>query len=337
MTLSCIAHVKRNSNNDGDNVRPPAPPIACFMGSTWDRSGSMQNMHGTPGPALYDWTKDACDQARLLGQDCYLTVTTFDDQAERKFDNVHWKNVNISLNDAREWTKPRGMTKLYDTAVSDIYRLRKKANEYRLSLPPAVRALNPRIVIAWSLMTDGLDNESSFCTQATLAEAVRDARENGCHCYFLAANCDGQQRGVAYGFDADNSLTFTANRECSDNAFRGISQQLRSATAGSQHTAIPQCLRMSSCPAPFSNSFSAPQAPVNAVLPTWPQNTLATNHSLRAQIGNSLRAPQPHMLRRAGGPTPLTRGSPISNSSISATSAARTLLTLRQPATNSRL
>ena len=302
MTLSCIAHVKRNSNNDGDFARPPAPPVASFMGSTWDRSGSMQDMNGTPGPALYDWIKDACDQARILGQNCYLSVTTFDDQSERKLDNVYWKNVNISLNDARVWTKPRGMTKLYDTAVADIKRLRNKAENYRQNLPYAVRCLNPQIVIAWSLMTDGKDNHSQMCNQNSLAEAVKEAREAGCHCYFLAANCDGEQRGVDYGFDQNNSLTFVANRECSDNAFRGISQQLRTATAGSQQTSIPQNLRQSSCPAP-QNTMFAPTSTIGQPVPpsriTRSMNS-AANTLLSLGIP-SLNLRQPAMnLRQSG-------------------------------------
>ena len=53
MTLSSIAHVKRNQNNDDDLSRPPAPPIASFIASTWDRSGSMASTNGSSGPALY--------------------------------------------------------------------------------------------------------------------------------------------------------------------------------------------------------------------------------------------------------------------------------------------
>ena len=331
MSLSCIAHVKRNSNNDSGPNRPPAPPIASFIGSTWDRSGSMQDMNGTPGPALYDWVKDACDQARVLNQDCYLSVTTFDDKSEKKIENVHWKNIKISLDDALNWTKPRGMTRLYDTAVSDIYRLRKNAQAYKSSLPRAVRDLNPRIVIAWSLMTDGMDNISTVCYQSTLAEAVRDAKANGCHCYFLAANCDGEQRGVDYGFDADNSLTFTADRECSDNAFRGISQQLRTATSGSQKTAIPRTLRQSSCQAP------SPQTRIsNTVLLT--QNTLATNHSLRSRIGRSLRTGVPPPSTRPP-PSPRPNLSPPANSAPGLIFGGRMAYynSLRQPRTNSCL
>ena len=300
MSLSCISHVKRNLNSEDNCTRPPAPPIASFMGSTWDRSGSMQDMNGSPGPALYDWIKDACDQARILDQDCYLSVTTFDDESERKLDNIHWKNIYISLNEAKSWTKPRGMTKLYDTAVADIKRLRRQADTYRENLPNAVKRLNPQIVVAWSLMTDGMDNQSQICNQSTLAEAVIEAREAGCHCYFLAANCDGQQRGVEYGFDQDNSLTFNADRECSDNAFRGISAQLRNATAGSAQTSIPKCLRQSSCPTPSINTFI--QAPPNSVV--------------------NLSPPQ-----RPSGPPPITR---------SMASAASALLGLRTPAVNLR-
>lgn len=244
MTLSCIAHVKRNKNSN--NVRPAAPPLIAFIGSTWDRSGSMISTQGTAGPALYDWVKDACEQAKNLGQDCYLSATTFDDVAEKRFDNTHWSDVEISLTEANNWTTPRGTTALYDTAVNDINQLCKAAEDYKKNLKYAVSKLEPNIVIAWSLMTDGYDNSSVDCDHTTLADAVKTAREKGCHCYFLAANCDGEQRGVDYGFDVDNSLTFTADRNCSDSAFRGISQQLNRAVSGEDPEPIPTLLRTSS-------------------------------------------------------------------------------------------
>ena len=249
MTLSSIAHVKRNQNNDDDLSRPPAPPIASFIASTWDRSGSMASTSGSSGPALYSWVKDACDQARNLGQECFLSATTFDDEAERRFENVSYKDIVISAAEAKEWTQPRGLTKLYDTAVADIQRLRQAAEKYRRELPYAIQCLDPKIVIAWSLMTDGLDNASEVANETILAATVREARDAGCHCYFLAANCDGVQRGLQYGFDAHNSLTFEADRQCSDSAFRGISNCLRVATSGSQQTAIPNCVRQCSAPA----------------------------------------------------------------------------------------
>ena len=260
MTLSSIAHVKRNQDNDGDLSRPPAPPIASFIASTWDRSGSMASTSGSSGPALYSWVKDACDQARNLGQECFLSATTFDDEAERRFQNVSYKDITISAAEAKAWTEPRGLTRLYDTAVADIQRLRQAAEKYRLELPHAVQCLDPKIVIAWSLMTDGLDNASEVANETILAATVREAREAGCHCYFLAANCDGVERGRQYGFDAQNSLTFEADRQCSDSAFRGISNCLRVATSGSQQTAIPNCVRQCSAPTHVQQHQSAPSS-----------------------------------------------------------------------------
>ena len=51
---------------------------------------------------------------------------TQEESIKKRNEIEYWKNVNISLNDARDWTRPRGMTKLYDTAVADINRLRSK-------------------------------------------------------------------------------------------------------------------------------------------------------------------------------------------------------------------
>ena len=249
MPLSCLSHVKRNLNNNENQTRPPPPPYAVFAGWTGDRSGSMCSMDGTHGPALYDWIKDTCDQARNLEQQCFITVSTFDDSHDVHFLNTPYSNCSVSLETTKAWTKPRGMTKLYDSAYKDLRALQKAAEQYRENLPPSVKKLNPKITVTWSLMTDGEDNSSTLCNARMLAECVKEARDKGVVCFFLAANCDGVATGESYGFDANTSLTFSANRECSDNAFRGISAQMRNVTSGSSDVTIPLCLRQSSCPA----------------------------------------------------------------------------------------
>lgn len=248
--LSCITHTKRIQGEDGNSSRPPAPPMASFVGSTWDRSGSMSSMRGTPGQAFYKWAVDACTQAEELGQDCFLFASTFDNVSEIRLNNVHHNNVKISIDDANDWTEPRGRTKLYDTAVEDVLRIRRAAQNYKNNLPREIRNLNPHIVIAWSLMTDGMDNASEVADQEVLAYTVREARDAGCLCYFLAANCNGVERGREYGFDAEKSLTFGSDERSSANAFKGMSQCLRVATSGSQDNSIPTLVREASTPAP---------------------------------------------------------------------------------------
>ena len=128
-------------------------------------------------------------------------------------------------------------------------------------------------------------------------------------CFFLAANCDGVATGESYGFDANTSLTFSANRECSDNAFRGISAQMRNVTSGSSDVTIPLCLRQSSCPAATIHNNDSdddlstamnvpltapPAAPIEWIVPTSTisrqQNNLyqkwAPNHSSLRPLEN---------------------------------------------------
>ena len=279
-SLSCLAHVKRFAADDGSIARPSAPPLACFTGSTWDRSGSMASMGGSVGPAFYDWVKDACSQAIQLGQHGFLFATTFDATADQRLVNVPVRDVEISLRDATSWVEPRGCTRLYDTAIEDIARLRRAAREFKANLPRETRDLEPQIVTAWSLMTDGMDNHSQF-TEADLRTAVSAARADGMICFFLAANCDGQARGADYGFDQDMSLTFTADRQCSDTAFRGISTQLRAATSGASRAAC-------ALPALLRSTSQAPPSPITP--PRGARFSSAPTQNLRVG-GNQLRQP----------------------------------------------
>ncbi len=288
-TLSCIGHVKRIAADDGSISRPSAPPLACFTGSTWDRSGSMASMGGSVGPAFYDWVKDACTQAIQLGQHGFLFATTFDATADQRLVDMPVREVEISQSVVNEWVEPRGCTRLYDTAIEDIARLRRAAREFKAKLPREIRDLEPQIVTAWSLMTDGMDNSSTF-TEADLRTAVSAARDDGMICFFLAANCDGQARGADYGFDQDMSLTFTADRQCSDSAFRGISTQLRVATSGANRAAC-------ALPALLRSTSQAPPSP--ATPPQGARVSSAPTQNLRIG-GNQLRQPAfpPTLLRQ---------------------------------------
>ena len=89
-TLSCIARVKRT--NDYDYKRPPNFPLFVFASFTGDRSGSMSTMiNGTtnaPASGLYDFVTEQCKNAIIIGQECYISATTFDDEMETVVNNV---------------------------------------------------------------------------------------------------------------------------------------------------------------------------------------------------------------------------------------------------------
>ena len=229
MPLSCISAVKRNNNNSKRPTSMPNVIFACFTG---DRSGSMCSMGASPAEGLYDWIKEQSSSALNNNQKAFLTVSTFDDKTELKMDNVPAKNVVISAEECRQWMFPRGMTRLFDTAIEDLERLQQAAQTYRENCAAAVKALNPKIVMIWALLTDGQHN-IGHKSAADLHKAVTLARKNGVVCYFLAANQDACRAGATYGFAHECSLTFDSNPEYAGNAYKSLNtQMLHSASTG---------------------------------------------------------------------------------------------------------
>ena len=299
MTLSCLSAVKRIKDNKFQ--RPPAIPVAVFAGFTGDRSGSMSTMGNIPAEGLYDWIKSQASSAINNGQQAFISVTTFDDKAELKMDNIPAKNIVISAQQCREWMTPRGCTRLYDTAIEDLARLQRREKEYRASLSPATRLLSPRTVIIWALMTDGFHNEGRM-TASDLNTAVKLARKNGVQCFFLAANQDACATGARYGFDVRNSLKF----DSAPVAYRGAStalntNMLRSATSG-HAPQFTQTQRQSSCPVDFDSDddTTPPMAPVSRGFALGCPPALYRTQNLRqpAQQGSFVRA---HVIQPAGG------------------------------------
>ena len=258
-TLSCIARVKRTSENDFN--RPPDFPQYVFATFTGDRSGSMADMiagnKNVPAEGLYEFITSQSKNALLNKQTCFISVTTFDNAPETVINNIKSERIIVSMENCREWMKPRGSTRLYDTAIGCLNKLTKNADEFIDSLPVHIKRLNPRIVKIWALMTDGYDN-ASFSGPGDLRKTVELAREDGTICYFLAANMDAQEVGESFGFSADNSLTFDADIQHAPCAMSSVTQNMLRTASDGIRAPFSQMQRQSSQNPTATRHVSAP-------------------------------------------------------------------------------
>ena len=286
--LSCLANVKRNE----DGVRPEVPPDVVFASYVGDCSGSMVSQEKASADGVYEWVKEMCSGVINNDQEGFISVTFFDSNVFKRMDNVKMKDVMISMADAREWSKPRGSTKLYDTAIMDINKLRKRIKAYKKNHP------TKKVSGVFQLFSDGYDNASVF-SNADLKRAIEDAKKEGIVCIYLGIGQDALAVGQSYGFNIDQSLSVDVGEQTSTMAFRGCSlNAVRSATSGTPQT-IPQCLRQTSAPSQFTQFDSPPNSPP----PFSPINS--TNNAAHAAIfAARYPIPPPIMLRQPAGPPP---------------------------------
>ena len=243
-TLSCLRHVKRTGDT---NKRPAAPPSVVFSYFTGDRSGSMSSLARESAQGAHDFVKTQCESAKKNGQKGFLGMTTFDDTAEVVLDNVPMDTVQFSMADATSAMRPRGMTRLFDTAIEDLARLQRYAREWKNNLSPDVKKLNPKVVMVWALFTDGHHNTGSF-TAADMNRAVTMARKNGVICYFLAANQDAMQAGQTYGFSTANAMEFAPMGQTTAAGMAAINTCMFRSTSTGVPCAPTQLMRDVSCP-----------------------------------------------------------------------------------------
>ena len=241
MSLSCLANVKRNN----ESSRPDVQPHVVFASYVGDRSGSMCRQEKASANGVYEWVKEMCSGVINGGQKGFISVTFFDSLAEKRLVNVPMDKVEISIEQARDWSEPRNSTKLYDTAIEAINTLRRNIKSYKSSHPEL------RIHGVFQLFTDGHDNKS-MAQSHHLQAAIEGARNEGISCIYLGIGQNAIKIGKEYGFEEDQSLSVDVGEETSEFAFRGCSMNaLRCASTG-ESQAIPECLRQSSAP---SQSF----------------------------------------------------------------------------------
>ena len=270
--LSCLSNIKRTE----ENTRPTMPPQAVFASYCGDCSGSMENMKKASANGCYEWVKDITSDCINNGQEGNISVTFFDTNTYKRMDKVSFKDVVISQKEATEWAKPRGMTKLYDTATMAVKSLHKQVNKYKED--HTKNGIVPNVMGLFALNTDGLDNKSVICNRVVLKKAIEDAKKDGIVCFFLAANMNAEEVGESFGFNAGQSLTMDANESTADYAFRSCTQEMRRATSSGATRNIPQSLRQSSCPSQFmTNHVISQQSTLDLNASTFSPPRLSRN------------------------------------------------------------
>lgn len=225
-------------------------PNVVIAGFTGDRSGSMSSMGDAPTQGLHSWIVDqkkSVDENSQIGK---MFVSTFDSVHAIRIDGENISDVNVTLEQCRDWMEPRSMTKLYDSAIADLDRLIQAKIDYERNMPRSLRILDPKIVIVWACMTDGADNESK-ATVEDFKNKVKEARNvHDAKCFFLGANQDAVMTGAQFGFSQDCSLTFGASGPAVASALRSVTQVMREASQGSQQIGFTPVMRQSSAPPP---------------------------------------------------------------------------------------
>ena len=242
-------------------------PNIVIAGFTGDRSGSMESTKGSAGEGLYDWIESQKKSIQDNSQIGKCLVSTFDNVREIKINAEKFNDINVTKEMCTEWMEPRGMTKLYDSAIADIDALVQIKEDFIKNMPRSLKNINPKIVIVWACMTDGADNSSinsitDFKNKVEWAKTHHDMK-----CFFLAANQDAVMTGSQYGFSPDYSLTFGANYQQTQNAMRSVTQVMREASQNANTPGFTQMMR----------SISAPTNNVNVDL----AQTLTPNTMLR--------------------------------------------------------
>lgn len=248
MKLSCLNTVKRNRSKS----------IAIIQ-STRDRSGSMCSYQSVAGKSLYQSIID--HQANSLTNKVLTlySLTTFDDKVEHPFSNVDINTINISEEEAIALVRPRGMTRLFSTAIEDLARLRKAIKKKKQENP------STKVIGVFELHTDGHDNKSTF-TAKDLNAAVTSAREEGITCIFAGANQDAVTTGLTYGFDERLSLTTDSTPERAFQGLRVSSQAVMRACSG-KVPQFTQAERQVSAPTPTPTAPTAPMPRMSSRAP----------------------------------------------------------------------
>jgi hypothetical protein len=255
--LSCLGVVKRRKDNA---VRPAVPSIAIVQ-STRDRSGSMSSFQGSAASSLYTSIIDHKQNSKDNNVKITYSLTTFDERVEHPFQNVDIHDVDLSEDDAKNLVQPRGLTRLYATAIEDLARLRKTVKKIKSENPDAT------VKGIFELHTDGADNESRPLTSRDLNAAVTAARTEGIVCIYAGANQDAITTGTSYGFSADLSLTTDSTPTRGGEGLRMCSQAVMRACSG-MPPAFTQLERNVSAPASSINQTALSPPPLPNTMPS---------------------------------------------------------------------
>ena len=217
-----------------------------------DRSGSMQTMEDSVFKGLIEFIKDQKSILSEQGIEGCLTVCAFDhEMKEIHFQNIQKEDITECKTDEyKKDFKPRGTTRLVDTAIEQLFNQHKRIEKYKKNLPKEVQKLDPEVYSIFALLTDGVDNESDSSVK-DLNLAVRKANKEGTTCIFMGANQDAIQNGELYGFNPGLSLNIGNTPTSAINAMKSCSQVANRSLSGN----VPSFTKAERCSsAPIDNS-----------------------------------------------------------------------------------
>jgi hypothetical protein len=225
-------------------------PHAVFKTIIVDRSGSMSSFLGKHVEMTHRMLMDTQENAEKSGVRTRVSLTTFDHEVKYPM-----KLVDPMLEDMVDCTQlnkmlyPRGSTRFNDTLIEEVEKLEKAAEDYKKSLPIALRRLDPLIVRIVIAITDGQDNVSTQHTVSSSRNIMKEYRRNNGTAILMAANMDAEQIGANYGFNSDRCITVhNSDEQAIEAGFRSVMRCQREISMGIDSAPFTHLERTSSCP-----------------------------------------------------------------------------------------
>lgn len=225
--LSCLSKVKRNNSKN----RPQNPTYidAEFIG---DRSGSMYSMGDAPKEGVRNFITKNKQLYDETGSKIHVTIRCFDDVVEIPYSGFIENITEKDIENCCETMKPRNTTRLFDTVLEAIVSQKE-------------RIQSQECTAVLSLFTDGEDNVSQN-TFKEMSKAIKEHRDLGVNCQFLAANQDAIGTGKKYGFDERLSIQVTPDREHATQAFEACTDNIMRCATEGDDTGFSQLERIAS-------------------------------------------------------------------------------------------
>jgi len=214
------------------------PPVASIVVGCADRSGSMMSYgQSGVGGQFYEQLKMLWTTANDSNIPTFFTLVTFDEMMEVFIEYFRLDGVKIedlpSLQDFNGALRPRGCTKLYDSAVHSLDMLTTQKAHYISTLPTLLKRLDPVIATSFVLLTDGMDNASEAGSADVLREMMTKLKKDSSFTsIFLGANINAVETGAQMGFSKETSVQMNCSAGSASQCLRAVSNSLQRATTG---------------------------------------------------------------------------------------------------------
>ena len=283
----------RTSKNS--RIRATGPAIAIWSG---DCSGSMNTMGPSPLLGAREFIKTHIKLAET-GTPLWLHFSTFNHRSQCIYSGLANDMTPQDIDNCVYAMSPGGGTRFFDTVVEVCDLIPHLIQKLTDTFSKEVRKLTPHITVSTTIMTDGVDNQSTRHNHTSMRDTIHKHRTDGCVFIFLGANQDANTVGIKYGFDPNLCLQVGSDPQFSRAAFTSAT----SASARALSSQVPDFVgneRSTSCSVGEAMRYSHP------LLRKMPGDNSPTNLSLfpapPAPIGPLGRGPPgmvpPPIIRR---------------------------------------